>query len=67
MVLALAAFMGEDEEIATVLDVAFEVVQFGGGEGVTGGGDHKEMRFFNPIEVHLFLIEADLDVQGSTL
>lgn len=66
-VLAFAALVGEDEEVAPIFDVLLEVFDFGGGEVVLGGCDDKEVGLFYFIEVDDVLIESDLDVSFCTL
>ena len=66
-VLSVAALMGEDEEIASVLDKPFKIVDFGGREVVLGCGDDEKMGFFDLFKVDGFLIESDLGVTHSYL
>jgi hypothetical protein len=59
--------MGKDQQVASILDEPFEIVNFGGGEGVLGCSDDEKMGFFDLFEVDGFLIESDLGVTHSYL
>lgn len=56
--------MGEDEKVAAVVDILFEVFDLGGGEEVFGGGEDEEVCFFDFIEVDGVLVESDLGEEG---
>ena len=43
--------MRQDEQVASVLDIFFEVVDLSGCEGVFGSGDHKEVCLFDFFEL----------------
>lgn len=59
--------MGEDEQVAAILDEALQIVDFCGSKGVLGCGDDEEMRFLDLLEVDGLFIEADLGVTHSYL
>lgn len=59
-VLAISAFVREDEEVASIFDILFEVFDFSGGEVVLGSGHNEEIGFFDLFEVNSFFVESDL-------
>lgn len=52
--------MGEDEKVASILDILFKVFDFGGGEVVLGSGHNEEISFFDLFVVDSFFVESDL-------
>ena len=59
-VLLVAAFVGEDEQIATILNIFDEVVDLLLRELILGRGQDEEICFFDFIELDGILVQADL-------